>query len=132
MSVTPSDGGPASGGGNAGNGPSSSKRALVLSILIMTVGVGWLLTALGFGPGIDWVWTLGLGVGGLLAFVFSGGIDKVSLVVGPFLIASSLLAILRQTGRLTVDIEVPILVILAGGLLAIAQMKVVRMPNWLE
>ncbi len=43
-----------------------SRRApLVIPILIMVVGVGWLLTARGFGPGVNWVWTLGLGVIGI-------------------------------------------------------------------
>ena len=103
---------------------------LVLSILIITVGVGWLLTALGLGPGINWVWTLGLGVVGILTFVVSGGLDKASIVIGPFFLVSSLLSILRQTGHLHTDVEVPVLVILIGVLLAAAQTRFVPMPKW--
>ena len=47
----------------------SSRARLVLPLLIIVVGVGWLMTAQGVGTGIDWIWTLGLGVIGLLTFV---------------------------------------------------------------
>jgi len=68
-----------------------SRGPLVLSILIITVGIGWLLTAQGYGQGINWVWTLGLGVAGIMAFVISGGIDKISIIVGPFFLTGSVL-----------------------------------------
>ena len=107
------------------------KGPLVLAILIITIGVGWLLSARGYGPGIDWVWSLGLGVIGILTFVVSGGLDKLSVVLGPFFLVSSLLSILRQTGKFPLDTEVPVLVILIGVLLLLAQMKVIPKPKWL-
>jgi hypothetical protein len=82
-------------------------------------------------PGIDWAWTLGLAVVGLLAFVLSGGVDKVSVVVGPLLLAASLFSVLRQTGRLNVNTEVPLLVITLGVLIFIAQLSVVPPPRWI-
>ena len=103
---------------------------MILSILIMTVGVGWLLTALDYAPGINWIVTLSLGVLGFLIFIISGGVDKLSIVLGPFFLISSFLSILRQTGRLRADIEVPILVILIGALLLVAQMTFIRLPQW--
>lgn len=106
------------------------KGPLVLSILIITVGVGWLLTAQGFGPGVNWVWTLGLGVIGVVTFIVSGGLDKVSVVLGPFFLVSSLLSILRQTGNMKSDTEVPLLVILVGVLLFVAQMSFIPLPKW--
>jgi hypothetical protein len=60
-----------------------SKGLVVLSLLIITLGVGWLLTTLAVAPGINWVLTLSLAMIGLLAFVVSGGIDKVSIIIGP-------------------------------------------------
>src|SRR5262249_42124891 len=39
---------------------SNSRTTLVVPILIIIVGVGWLLTAQGVAPGINWVWTLAL------------------------------------------------------------------------
>jgi hypothetical protein len=89
-----------------------------------------LLTVRGYGPGINWIWTLGLGVVGVFTFVLSGGVDKLSIVFGPFFLVGSLLSILRQTGRLNLDVEVPILVILVGVLLLLAQMPFVPLPKW--
>ena len=109
---------------------SNSRAPLVIPILIVLVGVGWLLTALGVGPGINWVWTLGLGVIGILVFVVSKGVDKVSVVLGAFFLLASLLSVLRQTGQLSVDIEVPVLVISIGILLLVAQLPAIPKPGW--
>jgi hypothetical protein len=109
---------------------SNSRARLIIPILIVVVGFGWLLTGLGYGPGINWVWTLGLGVIGILVFLVSKGIDKVSVVVGVFLLLASVLSVLRQTGQLTIDIEVPILVISIGILLLVAQLPAIPKPAW--
>jgi hypothetical protein len=107
-----------------------SRAALVIPILIIVVGVGWLLTAQGIGPGINWVWTLGLGVIGILTLVVSKGFDKVSVVIGPFFLLASLLSVLRQTDQLSLDIEVPVLVISIGTLLLVAQLPAIPKPGW--
>ena len=106
------------------------KRTLILPILLITVGTGWLLAILGVAPSIDWVWTLSLAVVGLLSFAV-GGFDKVTVVIGPFFIIASGLAVLRQTHRLHVDVEVPILVIVAGVLLLFARTRAIPAPKWL-
>lgn len=108
----------------------SSRARLVLPFLIIVVGVGWLLTVQGVVPGINWIWTLGLGVIGILAFVLSG-FDKFSAAVGPFFLIASLFSILRQTGRLSVDVEVPSLVITIGVVLLIAQHPAIPNPAWM-
>lgn len=108
----------------------SDKRTLVLPILLITVGVGWLLTTLGIAPGIDWVWTLGLAILGVLT-VAVGGFDKVTVVIGPFFIIASCLSVLRQAGRLHIDVEVPILVIVIGVLFLIAHMPGIPVPTWI-
>ena len=105
-------------------------KTLLIPILLITVGVGWLLTTLGVAPGIDWVWTLGLAVVGLLT-VAVGGFDKVTVVIGPFFILASCLSILRQTDRLHLDIEVPILVIIVGILLLVARTPAIPIPKWI-
>ncbi len=105
------------------------RKTLLLPILLITVGVGWLLTTLGVAPGIDWVWTLGLAVVGMSTSAVSG-FDKVTVVVGPFFILASCLSILRQTDRLRFDVEVPILVIIAGILLLIARIPAIPVPTW--
>jgi len=106
------------------------KKTLIVPCLLVAVGLGWLLTALKVAPGIDWIWTLGLAVVGLLTFAV-GGIDKVTVTIGPFFIAASTLSILRQTNRLRVDVEVPILVIMAGVLLLVARSPKIPIPEWL-
>jgi hypothetical protein len=105
------------------------KKTLILPVLLIAVGGGWLLTTLGVAPGIDWVWTLGLMVVGFLTFLV-GGFDKVTFVAGVFFIVTSCLSVLRQTGRITIDVEVPILVILAGVLLLAARHPAVPVPKW--
>jgi hypothetical protein len=108
----------------------STKGAVAIPILIIVVGVGWLLTNRGVAPGIDWVWTLGLGVVGILTFILSG-FDKLTVVIGPFLLLSSVLSVLRQRGQLALDVEVPVLVISFGVFLLIAQLPAVPKPHWL-
>jgi hypothetical protein len=107
------------------------KQALILPILLITVGVGWLLSTLGITPEINWVWTLGLLVAGVLTFVIYG-FDKVTLAVGGFFVIASILSILRQTGRLSPDIEIPILVIVIGALLLIVRHRNIPAPKWLK
>ena len=106
-----------------------NKKTLLLPVLLIVVGVGWLLTTLGVAPGIDWVWTLGLAAVGLLTFVV-GGFDKITFVAGVFFIVTSVLSVLRQTGRISLDIEVPVLVILAGVLLLSARHPSIPIPEW--
>ncbi len=105
------------------------KSVTGLALLIITVGVGWLLSALGIGEGINWVWTLGLGMVGIGTFAI-GGVDKASVVFGPLFLAASVLSILRQAGKLRLDTEIPLLVILIGVLLLVAQSRRIRAPSW--
>ena len=106
-------------------------KMLVVPILLITLGVGWLLTTLGVVPQIDWVWTLGVAVVGILSFAL-GGFDKVTFVVGTFFLLASFLSVLRQTGRLSIDLEIPILVIAAGVLMLVAQLRAIPAPSWLD
>jgi hypothetical protein len=105
-------------------------KSLIMAWLLIAIGTGWLLTALGVGPGIDWVWTIGLAALGLLTFLV-GGFDKLTLVVGPVFLIGSGLSILRQTNQLSLDVEIPVLVILSGVLVLIARTSMVPMPRWI-
>lgn len=106
------------------------RKTLVLALLLIIVGTGWLLTTLGIAPQINWVWTLGLAIIGCLAFVV-GGFNKVTFVVGTFFAITSLLSVVRQTGRITIDTEVPILVIVSGILLLVARHPAIPIPKWI-
>src|SRR3954470_10195102 len=106
-------------------------KTLVIPILLITLGVGWLLTTLGIVPEVDWVWTLGVALIGVLAFAL-GGFDKVTFVVGTFFLLASFLSVLRQTGRLRIDIEIPMLVIAAGILMLVAVLPIIPIPRWVD
>jgi hypothetical protein len=110
--------------------PSRFQRAV--PFVIVAVGLGWLLSALHVFPQVNWVWILALGITGVLVFVVSGGVDKVSILIGPFFIAASLLSTARQAGLLSIDVEVPLLVMLVGGLLFVSQRPDIPVPRWYE
>jgi len=107
----------------------SALGSIVVPLLIITFGVGSLLSAAGVAPNVDWIWTLGLAVVGVLALASS--IDKVTIVIGPFLLVASLFSVLRQTGRLSMNLEVPMLVIVFGVLMLIARVGPFATPAWI-
>lgn len=107
----------------------NNKKTLVLPLLMIIIGTGWLMTVLGFVPGIDWLWTLGIAGAGLLCFVV-GGFDKITFVAGGFAIFTSILSVMRQTGQISLNVEVPVLVIIAGVLMMIARTSMIPMPTW--
>ena len=108
-----------------------SRGSVAVPIIVITVGIGWLLTVRNVIPGINWIWTLGLAVGGLLTLIM-GGVNKMTVVVGPFLILATVFSLLRQTGRLSADTEVPCLVILGGTLALLARILPVPDPRWAD
>jgi hypothetical protein len=103
-----------------------SRRRFVVPILVILLGITWLLNVINFIPGVDWIWTVGLAAVGILTLAV-GGINKLTIVTGPFFIVASVCSILRQTGRLELDREVPILTIVLGCLLLLGQ--VVKLPT---
>ncbi len=102
------------------------RKQYVIPILVMVVGIGWLLNVQGIIPDVDWIWTCALGALGVLTLAV-GGLDKLTVVVGPFLIISSLCSVLRETGKLSVANEVPILTIALGALLLLVHM--INLPS---
>ena len=95
-------------------------------IALIAVGIGWLLNVQGVFPSVDWLWTGGLAVVGILMLVI-GPIDKLIGVLGPFLIIASICSVLRQTEKLSIEKEIPILVIVLGILLVIV--NVINLPT---
>lgn len=106
-------------------------KKLVVPILTVIVGVTWLLNVLAIIPGVDWMWTVGLAAVGILTMAV-GGINKLTLVIGPFLMVASVCSLLRQTHRLLVDREIPVLVITLGVLMLISQISRLPMPKALQ
>jgi amino acid transporter len=98
----------------------SRKPAIAISFFIVAIGIAWLLNAMHVVPNLDWIWIIGLGVSGILLLTITR-LDRFNFVAGLSLIVSSVLAVLRQTGRITVNVEAPVLFITVGILLLVAQ-----------
>lgn len=108
-----------------------SKEPLVAAILLILVGVGSLFNTMNLIPQVDWLWTLGLAVVGILILAFRG-INKVSFVLGFQLVLASVFSVFRQTGRLHIDYEVPCLLITLGVLILISYLAPLPAPKWLD
>jgi hypothetical protein len=108
-----------------------ARTAVVIPLLIMALGVGWLLNVLRVMVTVDWVWTLGLAAVGILSLATTR-LTRNSFVIGTFLITASVLSVLRQTNVINFDIEVPVLVIVFGGLLLLAHLLRLPLPAWAE
>jgi len=50
--------------------------------------------------------------------------------VGPFFLLASVLSVLRQTDYLSLNVEIPVLVISIGVLLLVAQLPAIPKPGW--
>ena len=103
-------------------------KKLVAPVLTITVGVAWLLNVLQVMPDVDWIWTAGCAAAGILSIAI-GGLNKLTIVMGPFLLVASVFSLLRQTGRLPVDREIPILVIVLGVLMLVSQFSRLPVPE---
>ena len=101
--------------------PLNPRAVLVFPILLITIGAGWLLSVRGVLPGVDWVWIMLLGVTGALVLVI-GGLKRMSLFVGVFLMLCCSASLMRQTGRLDINTEVPGLTIAAGVLMLLVRL----------
>jgi hypothetical protein len=106
-------------------------KKLTVPILTILVGVTWLLNVLDIIPGVDWIWTAGLAAVGILCLLI-GGVNKLSIVIGPFLLAASVASLLRQTDKLALDREIPILVIVLGLLMLVSQLLHLPLPKTLQ
>ena len=103
----------------------------MLAMLVIALGIAWLLNTLGVIPGVNWLWTGGLGVIGILVLL-ANGVNKFTFVIGLFLLASSVFSVLRQTGRLAEDIEMPVLFIIFGVLLLLSLLLPLATPGFLR
>ncbi len=103
-------------------------RQIVPPILVIVVGIAWLLNIMGILPGVDWLWTVSIAAVGIIVLTF-GGVNRVTVVICPFLITASIFSVMRQTGRLPVDKEVPLLTIALGVFWLIASAIKIPLPQ---
>jgi hypothetical protein len=107
-----------------------ARASILLPILIILLGGAWLLNAIDLMPGVNWVWTLALA--GIGVAMMATGINRLSIVIGPWLMAAGILSVLRQTGRVRLEIEIPILVILLGLLMLVSRFSTLPWPPAFE
>jgi hypothetical protein len=100
----------------------------VISLLTIGLGAAWLLNMFPNIDNIRWVYTLGLGLIGLLLLALCG-VNKLTIVTGPFLMIAAAFTILRQSGHLNVQ-EMPSLVIALGLLMLISVLTPIPAPGW--
>lgn len=106
-----------------------SKTEIVVPVLLLMVGIGWLLSNLDIIQDVVFAWPLGLAAAGGLTLALQG-INKGSIVIGPFLIVAAVMSLLRQMDKLEWKVELPCLVIALGALLIIANLA--SIPSGLE
>ena len=107
-----------------------AKRFLIPIVIIM-LGTMWLLNVLGVVADVDWVLSGGLAGAGVLILTF-GGMDKVTMAAGPWLLVASVTSLLRATGRLEFSHEIPILTVVLGALLLLVEFLKLPLPMWLR
>ena len=93
-----------------------------IPLLIIATGIGWLLSTNGVMPGVDWAWVLLMSVTGILILLNS--LNRFSVVFGPLLMICSVLMVLMQTKRITVETGLPCIVIALGILMLISRFAI--------
>ena len=97
-------------------------------VIVVVLGVSWLLDTWNVAANVNWVPTVGLATAGACVLVV-GGIDKLTVVVGPFLIAVSVCRSLSRIGSLAERVEMPVYVIILGCLLLLVQVAKIPTPG---
>jgi hypothetical protein len=105
------------------------KQLVIIACLITLVGGCWLMSGLGLMPDVNWVWVGSLTLAGLLTIAL-GGIDKLTMTIGPWLIAAGVGAFLRESGTVSAKLEFPALVLVFGVLMLANLLLPVPLPKW--
>jgi hypothetical protein len=98
----------------------ASMRDASLPVTLIVVGLGWLLWEYRLFPDVDWIISLGFVVGGIAVLAIDG-VNKNSVVIGPFLIAIGIAWVLHDQYRTTWRFIVPVMLVLLGVLMLIAR-----------
>ena len=91
-----------------------------LPITLIVVGVIGLIWYFRWFPDIDWIIALGFAVGGIAVLAIDG-INKNSIVTGPFLIVIGIAWGLRDQYRVSWSLIIPTLLVVLGVLMLIAR-----------
>lgn len=90
-------------------------KKILLPLTILLIGFCWLLSAMGVLGRVDWAWTGLLAVSGVVV-TLADKLNQFNLTLGLFLVYCAIMAALRQSGVITLEVEVPLIVIGFGGI----------------
>ena len=96
-----------------------------IPVTLIAVGLGWLLWELRLFPDVDWIISLGFIAAGIAVMVIDG-INKNSVVIGPFLIAIGLAWFVHDRYGTHWRYIVPFMLVLLGLLMLIARGERIR------
>lgn len=91
---------------------------VVIAVLLILFGAFWLFDALHWIRGVRWLWSIGLAACGLLIFG-AGGFNKKTWLIGGYMFILCLFSVIRLTGHISLEVEIPSLVISFGALLLV-------------
>src|SRR5574337_1742471 len=95
-------------------------RDASLPVTLIVIGLGWLLWELRLFPAIDWLISAGFVVAGIAVLVIDG-VNKNSIVVGPFLVAIGIAWLAHDRYWVGWRFIVPGLLVLLGVLMLAAR-----------
>ena len=95
-------------------------RDASLPVTLVVVGLGWLLWEFRLFPDVDWIIGLGFIVGGIAVMVLDG-VNKNSIVIGPFLIAIGIAWLAHDRYGIHWRFIIPVMLVLLGGLMLAAR-----------
>ena len=91
-----------------------------LPVTLIAVGLGWLLWEFRLFPDVDWIIALGFIAGGIAVMAIDG-VNKSSVVIGPFLIAVGLAWLLHDRYGTHWRYIIPVMLVLLGALMLVAR-----------
>ncbi|NLB63837.1 MAG: hypothetical protein GX801_07000 [Fibrobacter sp.] len=103
-------------------------RKLLLPFVIILVGTGWLLTSLGFLPGVHWGLPAVLGFLGTAVLVIDT-ISRFTFIVGLTMIAAGIFRVLQQAQYLPQDTVLPLTLLTLGLLWILSYILIKRIPT---
>ena len=95
-------------------------RDASLPVTLIVVGLGWLLWEFRLFPDIDWIIGLGFIVGGIAVLALDG-INKNSVVIGPFLIAVGVAWLVHDRYGTHWRFIIPVMLVFLGALMLVAR-----------
>jgi hypothetical protein len=100
-------------------------RDASLPVTLIIVGLGWLLWEFRLFPDVDWIISLGFVVGGVAVLAIDG-VNRNSVVIGPFLVALGVAWFLHDRYGMIWRLIIPALLVVLGLLMLIARSVRVR------